>query len=140
MENACPLHCILAVHIAEAMLDKIFTQQPLHACAQDTSWLDVHLSEIPHVVYDNADPRDTQGAQHKTLLNKGNEAMGYLQFIVDYYERLPASIAFIHGHRWAAAAASKWPTTFPAPQHGGMGHCYHFMSLGAPNSFQNALA
>lgn len=77
-------------------------QQPLQAAAQDTSWLDVYLSDIPHVVYHNADPADTQGAQHKTLMNKGNEAMGYLQFIVDYYDRLPASIAFIHGHRWAA--------------------------------------
>ena len=72
---------------------------------QDTSWLDVYLSDIPHVVYHNADPRDTQGAQHRTLANKGNEAMGYLQFIVDYYDRLPASIAFIHGHRCAPGAA-----------------------------------
>jgi hypothetical protein len=72
---------------------------------QDTSWLDTHLSEIPHVVYHNADPIHTAGAQHATLLNKGTEAMGYLQFIVDYYDSLPASIAFIHGHRRALAHA-----------------------------------
>ena len=34
-------------------------------------------------------------------MNKGTEAMGYLQFIIDYYEKLPASIAFIHGGRCA---------------------------------------
>ena len=46
-----------------------------------------------------AEPNATLGAQHRTLANKGNEAMAYLQFILDYWERLPASIAFIHGHR-----------------------------------------
>lgn len=34
-------------------------------------------------------------------MNKGTEAMGYLQFIIDYFDRLPASIAFIHGGRCA---------------------------------------
>ena len=135
---------------------------------QDTSWLDVYLSDVPHVVYQVADPNVTQGAQHATLAGKGREAMGYLQvcscskapavsapapayfrladagtackaaqsrticsafdhllercecgspplctsagllqlmpmrcvqFIIDYYDRLPASIAFIHGFR-----------------------------------------
>ena len=41
------------------------------------------------------------GAQHRTLANKGNEAMAYLQFILDYWHRLPASIVFLHGHRCA---------------------------------------
>ena len=69
---------------------------------QDTSWLDVYLSDIPHVVYQVDDPEDTIGAQHITLANKGNEAMCYIQFIIDYYERLPASIVFLHGHRQAS--------------------------------------
>ncbi|KAK9808172.1 hypothetical protein WJX73_005073 [Symbiochloris irregularis] len=67
---------------------------------QDTSWLDVYLSDVPHVIYQVDDPDKTEGAQHATLSNKGNEAMGYLQFIIDYYDRLPASIAFVHGHRF----------------------------------------
>lgn len=46
---------------------------------QDTSWLDVYLADIPHVVYQVDDPENTPGAQHATLLNKGNEAMAYLQ-------------------------------------------------------------
>jgi len=66
---------------------------------QDTTWLDLYLSHIPHVVYQVDDPENTVGAQHATLANKGNEAMGYLQFIIDYYDKLPASIVFLHGHR-----------------------------------------
>ncbi|CAL8463939.1 g3474 [Coccomyxa elongata] len=66
---------------------------------EDTSWLDIYLSEIPHVVYQVDDWDKTEGAEHRTLVNKGNEAMAYLQFIIDYWGRLPASIAFIHGHR-----------------------------------------
>lgn len=57
------------------------------------------MSEIPHVVYQVDDWEKTEGAEHRTLVNKGNEAMAYLQFILDYWGRLPASIAFLHGHR-----------------------------------------
>lgn len=66
---------------------------------QDTSWLDVYLSEIPHVVYQVDDWDKTTGAEHRSLVNKGNEAMAYLQFILDYWERLPQTIVFLHGHR-----------------------------------------
>eukprot|EP00884_Botryococcus_braunii_P021084 jgi/Botrbrau1/765/Bobra.0181s0022.2 len=66
---------------------------------EDTSWLDVYLSDIPHIVYQIDDPALTKGALHRTVKNKGNEAMAYLQFIIDYYDRLPASMVFLHGHR-----------------------------------------
>ena len=66
---------------------------------QDTAWLDIYLSEIPHVVYQVDDWDKTEGAEHRTLVNKGNEAMAYLQFILDYWGRLPASMVFLHGHR-----------------------------------------
>lgn len=66
---------------------------------QDVSWLDVYLSDIPHLIYQVDSPNNTVGAQHATLANKGNEAMGYLQYIVDYYDRLPASTVFLHGYR-----------------------------------------
>ena len=66
---------------------------------QDTSWLDVYLSDVPHVIYQVDDADKTKGAQHATVSNKGNEAMGYLQFIIDYYDRLPATLVFLHGHR-----------------------------------------
>ncbi len=51
------------------------------------------------MVYQVDDPDKTEGAEHRTLVNKGNEAMAYLQFILDYWGRLPASIVFLHGHR-----------------------------------------
>ncbi|CAK0786391.1 hypothetical protein CVIRNUC_009604 [Coccomyxa viridis] len=66
---------------------------------EDTSWLDIYLSEIPHVVYQVDDWDKTEGAEHRTLVNKGNEAMAYLQFILDYWGRFPASMVFLHGHR-----------------------------------------
>ena len=66
---------------------------------QDTAWLDVYLSEIPHVVYQVDDQDKTVSAQHRTMTNKGNEASAYLQFILDYWGRLPESIVFMHGHR-----------------------------------------
>lgn len=53
---------------------------------QDTSWLDVYLSDIPHIVYQVDEANNTIGAQHATLVNKGREAMGYLQ--VKYCEHV----------------------------------------------------
>ena len=51
------------------------------------------------MVYQVDDWDKTEGAEHRTLVNKGNEAMAYLQFILDYWGRLPASMVFLHGHR-----------------------------------------
>ena len=79
-------------------------------CLQDTSWLDIYLSHIPHVVYQVDDPENTIGAQHATLANKGNEAMAYLQFIVDYYDRLPPVMVFLHGHRCSPILGSLFTT------------------------------
>ena len=61
--------------------------------------LDTYLSEIPHVVYQIDEPNKTRGAEHATIANKGNEAMAYLQFIIDYYYQLPPTMVFVHGHR-----------------------------------------
>ena len=60
---------------------------------EDTSWLDVYLSYIPHVVYQIADVH----AVHTTLLNKGNEAGAYLEYILDNYNSLPDVVLFCHG-------------------------------------------
>ncbi|KAL4806108.1 hypothetical protein BDV18DRAFT_160177 [Aspergillus unguis] len=34
-----------------------------------------------------------------TPINKGHEAMAYLTYIIEHYDRLPSTIAFIHSHR-----------------------------------------
>ena len=81
-------------------------------------------------VYQIDEPKDIPGALHGTLANKGNEAMAYiqvllpdccselmlvihadsscLQFIIDYYHRLPKTIVFLHGHRWALTLCPPW--------------------------------
>lgn len=67
---------------------------------EDTSWLDVYLSHIPHVVYQIADVH----AVHTTLLNKGNEAAVYLEYILDRYDSLPEVVLFSHGAGYAHLA------------------------------------
>ena len=60
---------------------------------EDTSWLDVYLGRIRHIVYQIIDAN----AEHTTAVNKGNEAMPYLQYIIDHYEQLPDVSVFSHG-------------------------------------------
>ena len=60
---------------------------------EDTSWLDIYLGRIPHIVYQVTDAN----AEHTTQLNKGKEAMPYLQYIIDQYEQLPDVSVFTHG-------------------------------------------
>lgn len=35
----------------------------------------------------------------KTPYNKGHEAMAYLTYVIDFYNKLPATLAFLHSHR-----------------------------------------
>jgi hypothetical protein len=43
----------------------------------------------------------TKADKHKlkTTLNKGHESMAYLTYLIDHYDNLPSTIAFIHAHR-----------------------------------------
>lgn len=60
---------------------------------EDTSWLDVYLGRIPHIVYQIIDAN----AVHTTKVNKGNEAMPYLEYIIEHYDQLPDISVFSHG-------------------------------------------
>lgn len=62
---------------------------------EDTNWVDLFLGDMPHYIY-NAYERVGAMAMPK---NAGNEASGFLRYIVDHYEALPDRVAFIHGHR-----------------------------------------
>lgn len=42
---------------------------------------------------------DDQNATLHTSANKGKEALTYLRYIIDNYDHLPETIAFIHSHR-----------------------------------------
>ena len=48
---------------------------------------------------------DDVNAPNHTPVNKGREALPYLQYIVDHYHDLPAVMLFLHSHRdgWPAA-------------------------------------
>ena len=60
---------------------------------EDTSWLDVYLGRIEHMVYQVIDAN----AEYTTSMNKGKEAMPYLQYIIDQYDDLPDISVFTHG-------------------------------------------
>lgn len=75
-----------------------FLQSGFNTCRyeEDVSWMATHLQGImPFVVYNTKD----SSATHYTPVHNGNEAAAYLLFIVDYYDCLPAYMAFIHAHR-----------------------------------------
>ena len=41
---------------------------------------------------------DDQKAPLHTSTNKGREALAYLTFMIDYYAKLPRTVAFVHSH------------------------------------------
>jgi hypothetical protein len=62
---------------------------------EDSSWVDTYFMDVPHVVITPGLP----GATYTTAKNKGNEAGPFLTYIIENYDRLPAHMAFVHGHR-----------------------------------------
>ena len=68
---------------------------------EDTSWVEADLWDWQSAIY-TVDANQTELALTETLAtpaNKGHEAMAYLTYVVDYYERLPGIITFLHPHR-----------------------------------------
>eukprot|EP00884_Botryococcus_braunii_P008307 jgi/Botrbrau1/17478/Bobra.0054s0065.3 len=66
---------------------------------EDTSWLDRHLGDIPHVIYQIDAPEKLAGARHRVQQARGGSAAAYIQFIIDYYDNLPKSVVFLSGRR-----------------------------------------
>jgi Protein of unknown function (DUF3431) len=64
--------------------------------SEDTDWLYEELSDIPKAIYGIDDRR----AKLRPPKNKGNEAMVYLSYIIDFYDDLADINIFIHPHRW----------------------------------------
>jgi len=75
--------------------------------AEDTTWIDNELSDWQHAIYSV----DNTSAPLHTPANKGKEVMPYLSYIVDNYENLPSTIAFVHAHRDGYPQA--WHTDSP---------------------------
>jgi hypothetical protein len=38
---------------------------------------------------------------HHLNRNIGGEASAFLKFLIDYYDKLPPHMVFLHSHRWA---------------------------------------
>ncbi|KAG5291498.1 DUF3431 superfamily domain-containing protein [Histoplasma ohiense] len=64
--------------------------------SDNTSWLHEYLPDWGRKVYVVDDP----DAPLTVPSNKGREAMVYLTYIIDHYDRLPAHIVFIHPQRY----------------------------------------
>ncbi|GAB7353132.1 hypothetical protein MBLNU459_g3670t1 [Dothideomycetes sp. NU459] len=61
---------------------------------EDTLWVAEKLPDWQHAVYIVDDPSATR----HTAANKGKEANAYLTYLVDNYDSLPATVAFLHSH------------------------------------------
>jgi hypothetical protein len=62
---------------------------------EDISWIDVYLGDMNHIVYTKEDTL----AVHNIPENKAQEATCYLRYIIDYYEKFPDIVVFLHAHR-----------------------------------------
>ncbi|PWY62163.1 hypothetical protein BO83DRAFT_326599 [Aspergillus eucalypticola CBS 122712] len=68
---------------------------------EQTEWIEQELPDWQRAIY-IVNPLQEVAAdaqQLTTPLNKGHESMAYLTYLIDHYDRLPSTIAFIHSHR-----------------------------------------
>ncbi|KAL2060331.1 hypothetical protein VTL71DRAFT_9726 [Oculimacula yallundae] len=68
----------------------------------DIKWSDQLSSKYHRCIYTADAPLDEGSAHLQVPANRGNEAMGYLTFLIDNYDHIPkAGVVFVHGSRWA---------------------------------------
>ncbi|KAF2868258.1 hypothetical protein BDV95DRAFT_580602 [Massariosphaeria phaeospora] len=81
--------------------------------SEDTSWVNTDLSDWHHAIYvvDGQNFTTPDSSILRTPINKGNEALPYLTYLVTNYHSLPATIAFVHSHRDGFPRA--WHTDAP---------------------------
>ncbi|KAG9748579.1 hypothetical protein KCU73_g7052, partial [Aureobasidium melanogenum] len=61
---------------------------------EKTQWVSSMLPNWEHAVY----VTDDRNAPLHTARNKGREANAYLTYIIEHYDHLPETVAFIHSH------------------------------------------
>ncbi|RFU26270.1 hypothetical protein B7463_g10064, partial [Scytalidium lignicola] len=66
-----------------------------HLRNESTGWVAENLPDWQHAIYTVDDP----DAPLKPPKNKGHEAMVYLTYIIDHYDKLPSTVVFLHAHR-----------------------------------------
>ncbi|GKZ17705.1 hypothetical protein AbraCBS73388_010022 [Aspergillus brasiliensis] len=66
-----------------------------------TEWIEQELPDWQRAIYIVNPTREVANddRQLTTPLNKGHESMAYLTYLVEHYDRLPSTVAFIHSHR-----------------------------------------
>lgn len=99
-ENDVPtLATELAELISAQLGDKVVVMGKMKD--EDTSWVANKLSDWQSAIY-HVDEKNPQISHDPPFLttpkNKGHEAMPYLTYIVDHYDSLPMTVAFIHSH------------------------------------------
>ncbi|KAI9850626.1 MAG: hypothetical protein M1838_005340 [Thelocarpon superellum] len=62
---------------------------------ENTDWVAEELPSWQRAIYSV----DDATAPLHTPANKGHEAMAYLSYIIEHYDALPATMAFVHSHR-----------------------------------------
>ncbi|KAK5038050.1 hypothetical protein LTS07_001518 [Exophiala sideris] len=68
---------------------------------ENVTWFSEHLPDWQTAIY-HMDETDIDPTGLKVPANKGHEAMAYLTFIIDHYDTLPSTIAFMHAHHKGA--------------------------------------
>ncbi|KAL8726327.1 MAG: hypothetical protein Q9181_006086 [Wetmoreana brouardii] len=95
--------------IAGKVEDKVVIMAKVES--EDTEWVAENLPDWQHAIYTvNPSPNSTDNTL-TTPVNKGHESMAYLTYIIDHYNSLPLTLAFIHPHRRGFSAA--WHTDTP---------------------------
>ncbi|KAJ5113851.1 hypothetical protein N7456_002385 [Penicillium angulare] len=79
--------------------DKVVVMAKLEE--ENTNWVEEELPDWQRAIYIVNPSYESTMNTHvlKTPLNKGHEAMAYLTYVIDHYNTLPSTIAFLHAHR-----------------------------------------
>ncbi|KAL8940651.1 MAG: hypothetical protein Q9216_002699 [Gyalolechia sp. 2 TL-2023] len=62
----------------------------------DVAWISTEMPTLNVSIFVANDPSATLHPPK----NKGHEVMIYLSYLIDYYDRLPDIVLFMHAHRW----------------------------------------
>ncbi|KAL1879006.1 hypothetical protein Plec18167_004301 [Paecilomyces lecythidis] len=78
--------------------DKVIVMAKLEE--EHTEWVEQELPDWQRAIY-TVNPSRFSEDKHvlTTPMNKGHESMAYLTYVIDNYDHLPSTIAFLHSHR-----------------------------------------
>ncbi|CEL00519.1 hypothetical protein ASPCAL00119 [Aspergillus calidoustus] len=83
----------------EDVRDKVIVMARLEE--EPVQWVEEELLDWQRAIYTVNPSKATLADDDrlKTPFNKGHESMAYLTYLIDHYDHLPSTIAFIHAHR-----------------------------------------